>query len=210
MNSGLIKFFSIVGLGLTWGLSGCGVLNKAIDDLVQPTRSNNQATRQTTPIAEPTTGQPTNEATKVVTSSDGKLQVTVPVDWKEDRDLNEKAELQVSNRADELYTIVLSESKSDFKDMTLARHSELTREILVKNLTSPQVSDPEKLTVNGVPALQYEIQGTIDNLNVTYLHTTVETATSYNQIISWTLRSRYAKNSPKLQAVIRSFREVAQ
>lgn len=136
------------------------------------------------------------------------IQVSIPSGWKEDRDLHDSAELQASNRIKELYVIVLSESKEDFQDMTLDKHSEITRATLVKSLTQPQTSAPTSLKVNGHPAVQYEIRGFINNLSVVYLHTTVETETNIHQILTWTLKSMYEKNKPVLQQVTESFKEV--
>jgi DnaJ-class molecular chaperone len=136
------------------------------------------------------------------------IQISIPSGWKEDRDLHDSAELQASNRKKELYVIVLSESKEDFQDMTLDRHSEITRATLVKSLTEPQTSAATTLKVNGHPAVQYEIRGFINNLSVIYLHTTVETEKNIHQILTWTLKSMYDKNKPALQKVTESFKEV--
>jgi hypothetical protein len=136
------------------------------------------------------------------------IQVSIPSGWTEDRDLHDSAELQASNRIKELYVIVLSESKEDFQDMTLDKHSEITRGTLIKSLTEPQTSAPTSLKVNGHPAVQYEIRGFINNLSVVYLHTTVETEKSIHQILTWTLKSMYEKNKPALQKVTESFKEV--
>ena len=136
------------------------------------------------------------------------IQVSIPSGWKEDRDLHDSAELQASNRRKEQYIIVLSESKEDFQDMTLEKHSEITRATLVKSLTEAQTSAPTTLTIGGNSALQYEIRGFINNLSVIYLHTTVETDKHIHQILTWTLKSMYDKNKPVLQKVTESFKEV--
>ena len=144
----------------------------------------------------------------VLMDPDKTIQVSIPSGWKEDRDLHDTAELQASNRNKELYVIVLSESKEDFQDMTLEKHSEITRGTLVKSLTEPQTSAPTTITVNGDPALQYEIRGFINNLSVVYLHTTVETEKHIHQLLTWTLKSMYDRNKPVLQKVTESFKEV--
>jgi hypothetical protein len=146
-------------------------------------------------------------ATTVITATDNSSQVTVPETWKVDNELHDTAELQASNRAGEEYLIVLSESKEDFQNMTLEKHSETTRTTFLKSLTEPTVSEPTTLTINGLPALQYEIHGSINNLNVIYLHTTIESPKNFHQLIAWTLRSRFQKNKPELQQVINSFKE---
>ncbi len=146
---------------------------------------------------------------QVIISSDGQFQLQVPSGWRQATDLNEKAELQAADRLREMYVVVLSENKMDFEEMSLDKHSQITRENLVESLTSTETSGPTTLVINGSPAVQYFISGTVDNLRVTYLHTTVETSKSFNQILAWTLRSRFEQNRAELQDVIQSFKEAS-
>ena len=141
-------------------------------------------------------------------SADKSAQITIPMGWKEDRYLHDSAELQSSNRSQESYIIVLSESKEDFDQMTLEKHSEITRATLMQSLTGPELGSPVRLTIHNQPALQYEIRGTINNLKVVYVHTTVETAGHFHQILAWTLRSKFEKNRPLLLQLTNSFHEL--
>jgi hypothetical protein len=145
--------------------------------------------------------------TKVIRSTEGCCSVRVPGSWVEEKDLNEQANLQASNRLKELYIIVISESKEDFQDMTLASHSELTRTGFIESLKTPQVTGPTDLAVDNNPGVQYEISGAINNVKVVALHTTVETDAYFHQILAWTIKSRVEKNKPILQSVIKSFKE---
>lgn len=145
----------------------------------------------------------------VLKSADGLSQISLPAGWKQDRALHATAELAASNRAGEMYVLVLSENKSDFDEMSLEKNSEITRKGLLEGTKSPQTSEPRRLAINGSPALQYEIQAIVDNVHIGYLHTTVETAQNYHQILAWSLRSRFEKAKPVLQEVIASFRENA-
>jgi hypothetical protein len=151
---------------------------------------------------------PVSSTSSILTSPDGRSQITLPPGWQEDRALHEKADLTASNRREEMYIIVLSEDKSDFQQMNLEKHSETTRASLLQNATSPQTSEPKRFTINGHPALQYEIRAGIDNVNVVYLHTTVETPKNFHQIVAWSLKSRFEKNLPTLEQVIESFKEI--
>ena len=144
---------------------------------------------------------------QVLKSWDGAFQVTVPPGWRTDRELNDKAELGVSQRSQEYYLIVLSESTQDFAEMDLEKHSDTTLEQIVSSLSSSSVGPVQRLTVSGQPALQYEIAGTTNNIKVKYLHTTVELGGYYHQILAWTLQSRWAKNEAALRAAVQSFRQ---
>ncbi len=145
---------------------------------------------------------------KVVQSRDGRTQMVVPASWREQTDLNNVADLQVANPRQELYVIVLSESKQDFDaDTTLQEHSELTRGILLETLRNGQVSyEPDQFRIGGYPAVQYQLRGSVDKIKIVYLHTTVEGPSNFHQIVAWTLPSRLTKNEPVLQDVIRSLR----
>ena len=155
-------------------------------------------------------GFKTDQSRHVIVSSDGEYQIQVPTRWKQITNLHEKAGLQAADHLREMYIIVLSESKSDFEEMSLDKHSQITIRKLIERVTSSETSGPTALVINGNPAVQYVVSGTIDNLKITYLHTTVETAKSFNQILAWTLRSRFDQNRAELQNVIQSFKEVAQ
>lgn len=145
----------------------------------------------------------------VLTSPDGRFQLTVPGDWRKETELNEQASMQASHRVRETYVVVLSESKSDFADeMTLERFTSTTRNNMLAGIRSAQSAEPQPVTINGNPALQYELRGVIEGLNAVYINTTVETPEHYHQIITWTLPSRLEQNRPTLLEVTRSFKEV--
>ena len=146
-----------------------------------------------------------------ITSPDGLASIVLPSGWKQEQaqELHDQADLQASDRANEMYVIVMSENKEDFRDMTAEKHSQFTRSALTEKLESPEVSAPAQVTTGGLTGTQYEIRGGVDNLNIAYLHTTVESPTHFHQILAWTLKSRFDKNRPVLDAVIQSFKEVA-
>ncbi|HEX8898287.1 MAG TPA: hypothetical protein VF751_06295, partial [Chthoniobacterales bacterium] len=58
----------------------------------------------------------------------------------------------------------------------------------------------------GNDGLQYALEGIVENVKLSYLITTVETADHYHQIITWTLRSRIDQKQASLLKVTGSFR----
>ncbi len=160
-------------------------------------------------FAQALSGSGNTSNTKVITSTDGLTQVTVPDNWQDNLDLNDIATLQAGNARQELYLIVISENKSDFVDMDLEQYSEQTIGNILDSLQSSEVSEPETMTINGHQALQKEIRGVIDNLRVIYLHTSIESAENYHQVLVWTLQSQSEKGLPVLRDVVQSFTEVA-
>lgn len=191
----------------------------------EPTSSSSPTPAQTTSPSPSPTGSaspaPQASATPgkgVLRATDGKSEITLPAGWVEDRALHGEAQIQASHLQKQLYVLVLSEAKADLAEIpTLERHSEVTRGILTGNLTNPQVTGPTSVAqINGQSALQYQVTGTVryetdgkvENINATYLHTTVETSDRYNQILVWTLPESFAANEAELQQVIASFKEV--
>jgi hypothetical protein len=147
-------------------------------------------------------------ATRKLISADGRFEITVPGAWKEEKSLNDSADLQASYRPSEMYFVVLSEPKTDLDEMTLEGHSKLTRQALIDGVKKPQVSPPFAMKIGDMAALQYEIRGSMDGVNIVYLHTTAESPNYFHQILTWTVPSRFEKNKPTLQKVAENFREV--
>lgn len=145
----------------------------------------------------------------VLKSPDGKFQLTVPGGWHEKSALNDKASIGAANPMEEMYAIVITESKADFTgEMTLDEFTTVTRNSIVSNLLTPEATEPQPVSVSGNSARAYEVDGVIKGLKLTYRIATVETAEHYHQVITWTLLSRKDSNGSTLQQVIDSFRPV--
>jgi hypothetical protein len=215
------KLLTVLALiGLTLG--GCG---QSGDTGRNPSPTTTTSTSNSTPSATPSTdtsasATPSTDTGTSTSSSSGtphisdntEIQVNLPSNWSKTTGLNDKAELEVSNPGKQMYLIILTESKEDFKkagqNINLQEHSKLTREILGKSITDAQENGPKSLTINGNNALQYEIFGVNSNLKIAYLHTTVETANNYHQIIAYTSQDAFSNNRAEMEAVINSFQEV--
>ncbi len=143
-----------------------------------------------------------------VVSSDGATQIAPPSHWRKLPGLNEEATLQLGHPGREEYLIVLTDSKEEF-DGTLAEHTKFTTGHLMDALENATLSEPETLTVGGLPALRYEIVGRIEGLDIVYLQTTVEGRHGFHQVLTWTLAPRRAQAWPILREATDSFQETA-
>ncbi len=142
-------------------------------------------------------------------SSDRKSQITLPLGWQPEESLNALATLQASKRWNELYVIAHSFDKENFADIGLQEYSDLFVELFQENLMNPEVSGPtEVTTINGYPAVQHEVRGTVNNLNIVYLHTIIETPENFHEVVAWTSPSRFDDYRAELQQVVQSFQEV--
>ncbi|HUF17496.1 MAG TPA: hypothetical protein VMS12_05565 [Thermoanaerobaculia bacterium] len=148
-----------------------------------------------------------DDSSKTVLASDEKTEIVVPNSWSP-LDLNDAAEIQVGNEAEDAYLIVLNEAKDDLFAWNLERHSRVTLGQLLMNVANPTVIGPTALTIAGSPAVQYEIRGAAENRNLVYIHTTVDGPKHFSQIIAWTVPSKADRALPQLRRTILTFREL--
>jgi hypothetical protein len=140
---------------------------------------------------------------RLVETSDALMKLKLPGHWQILKDLNEAAHLEVGNPRREEYLIVINDPKASF-DGSLAEYAEFIVDRTKNALTDGEVSGPEPITVDGRPALQYEVRGSVDKVNVQYLFTLTESAANFHQLITWTLASRKSKAFPVFQDVLKS------
>lgn len=150
--------------------------------------------------------QGTSKGSGKFVSVDGSVEIQCPEKWAL-IDLNDESDIEVGDNRNEDYVIVLSESKQDYAG-TLEEHSADTRAMLVSGLTGVQQDGPTALTINGNKAIQYKITATIDRVNIVYLHTSIESATKFHQVLGWTYASRFSKSESTLQSVVKSLKEI--
>ena len=149
-----------------------------------------------------------SESRKIVRSTDEQVQITVPASWIKQPKLHSDAILAVTDSSKELYLIVLSENKSDFPDLNLNKYAQKTKDNLISNLKSPYTSVRRNLVVHNNKAIQYELRGLSDGIEVAYLHTSVEHRQNYYQILAWTLHSKFSDKKEHFQEIIQSFQAV--
>jgi hypothetical protein len=140
-----------------------------------------------------------------IASSDGKIKVTVPGLWTKLPGLNKQATLQVGYKSKELYLIAITEAKDAAGDLTLEKYHRITRDRLLQNMKNASASEPVPLTIDGHPAMQDELSGTRDGTDVVFLHTTVDDGDHFQQILAWTLKSRWQQQNELLREITRSF-----
>jgi hypothetical protein len=148
-----------------------------------------------------------DQRTKQLISKNGAIEVTVPRSWSIDPVLHHSAELQASNRFEGLYLIILSENKKDVPNLTLADHSQITREALLQKIHLIKSSEPEKIMIGSRPAIQVEFTANAYGFDLEYLHTSVETNTRFHQIICWAPAKGFEDTKSILQKIVFSFRE---
>lgn len=143
---------------------------------------------------------------KVLTSKDGRYSISVPGSWQVQRDLNDEACIEGGNRFADRYAILIVEDKGDL-EVPLAEYARLIATDLMEMSGDTATRIPESLTVGGFPAIRHRISGRVDNVNVTYHHTSVETPKALCQIMCWSLKSDEKTARPIFDKVAASFVE---
>jgi hypothetical protein len=143
---------------------------------------------------------------KEIASSDGKIKVTVSGMWTKLPELNKQASLQVGDKSKEMYLIVITDAKAAAGNMTLEQHHQLTRDRMLHKMKNASATEPVPLTIDGHPAMQDELSGTENNTNVVFLHTTVDDGDYVQQILAWTLKSRWEEQNQSLREITGTFR----
>lgn len=142
-------------------------------------------------------------------SDDKKVSLSAPNTWQENRKLNPAAILGVSNTVDEVYIMVLRESKVNFNsNISLNDYTGLIYaglDATVPGLTA--IAPTQDLKVNGLSAQQQYLSATMGGNEIVYAVTTVEGASYFYSIYSSTAKSRFEKNKVLLLKVSESFAE---
>jgi len=136
------------------------------------------------------------------------VELTLPNGWVDVQNLRPDADLYAAREDRTMYVMVLADPKgADIGALGLSDNATQYLSFLDRGLTQEQAEVPTSMTaLNGMNALQYEVQGRVDNQPVMYLHTTVEGQTNYYQVVAWTTVENYGAAKDELQTVIQSFR----
>jgi len=73
-------------------------------------------------------------------------------------------------------------------------------------MKNPSTTEPIHLTIDGHPAMQDELTGTQNSTNLVFLHTTADDGDHFQQILAWTLKSRWGDQNQLLLEITRIFR----
>src|SRR5215475_8660783 len=119
----------------------------------------------------------------VLRSPDGKFQLTVPAGWQERPSLHDTASIKAANIFQETYVIVITENKIDFaEDMTLDKFTDITRQAMLRRAADSSSTEPVPVTINGIEGRQYQLDGLVSNVKISYLVTALQTESNYHQV----------------------------
>lgn len=142
---------------------------------------------------------------------------------KREKGLNDEAQLQIADKARELYLIALIENKKEVEntflesqlitegsgDSLYAIFSDTALQMLlntveVENANEIILSDFE---INGLPAKQTSFVANINGLQVYYVFTAIDGKKDFYQLLTWTLEEYKDKAEVEMKSMITSFKE---
>jgi hypothetical protein len=145
---------------------------------------------------------------KTITSSDGALEFKVPSSWSKQTDLNQAAALQAGDLDREAYGVVIEDPREPFKNMDLGKFADTEMQKLVTRRGLVNLTGPKLVQVDGNQAVQYQIKGSFDEIELVYLYTFIETPDRFLKVITWSLADKFDQNKPVLEDVTTSVRQL--
>jgi hypothetical protein len=147
----------------------------------------------------------------VVTDREGQVQLTLTSDWIVEPILPPGCVLTASQPSQDLVLLVFAERKSalvgaDERLANLDGYSQYLRELLAKSLQNATHGAPARITIDGLPAVQAEVQGTTEGRQFTFLHTVVEAPDAYYQVRGVALSENFAAARQQLAEITASCR----
>ena len=146
-----------------------------------------------------------------VVSDDSELQLQVPASWENLKgDLNPVASIEVGDKFDETYAMVISDSRDVFGDPPpLENFARAQLRYFTRRLESPSLSEGVSVAEYEQNAVRHELSATVDNINVKYMITFLETDQRFVQIFAWTLTPEWENNRGILERVSNSLQELS-
>lgn len=136
----------------------------------------------------------------------GRFKISV-TDYMDDTDkLHPKGVFQYSSPYRTVYLLVLDTAKTG---LTLAEYGKIATEMLVGALSDSTITPIDSITtLNGAPALEYNMEGNITNERVWYKLAVVEGKEHYYQVLGWTILQRQEKYGQDITDMVRSFKVI--
>jgi hypothetical protein len=141
-------------------------------------------------------------------SNDERFRMQVPSSWVQTDRLAEGAELQAEHESEELYVVVQLLPAADFDpSVDLERFARLAREGILDSVENGRLNNgPVNLVIGGRPAIQVELEGSVDGVRIAYVYTVMRVRAGFVEVIAWTLPSMIEETRPLLRSITGSVR----
>ncbi len=154
-------------------------------------------------------GAGTNENLfKEIVTGNGNTVVYIPQHWVKGVVKNEEALLTAGNIYKEGYMMLFKVAQSELDVASLEDYESNLISYYLGSLGNVRSEEPKTITTDhNVESRVYKISATIDNVDIIYLLAFMEDdQQNYYQVMTWSLKSRFASNQSDLMNVIRKIR----
>jgi hypothetical protein len=143
-------------------------------------------------------------------SANGVYQLVLAKDWESVDFHLDTVQIGATNKHSGEYVEIIAEDRQEYVD-SLQQYAEAKRNTMALSLDNPRMTSAERLTVNGLDAMRFELHGQLPNSNtsVGYVLTVMKTKTHYIQVIGWTQESHFADNQAELEGLAGGFSETS-
>lgn len=118
--------------------------------------------------------------------------------------LHPNADLEAYNLDQDMYLVVVGESRAAVNQNDLDQQANIYLQILKGGFTQAIANQSRTGVdrVNSFPAVQYEVRGDVGQQPVAYLHTTVEMGEDFYQVVVWTPDNLRMANADAMRAIV--------
>lgn len=134
----------------------------------------------------------------------GRFTISVTDYVREADDLHPNGVFQYSSPYRTVYLLVLDTAKAG---LTLADYGQIASSRLAVALADSAITTIDSIaSINGAPALEYEVEGNITNERVWYKLAVIEGKEHYYQVLGWTIYQRKDKYGQDITDMVQSFK----
>lgn len=128
-------------------------------------------------------------------------------------DLHKDASMQYQNIEKDIYAMVIDEKKKTMQDYSLdydlrTYFDNIASQGFADNIKDFKASKPDAQKINGHDALVAEVTGKIENNEVYYKLSVIETPYEFYQVLVWTRASNKEQMEPDIVKMVESFQEL--
>jgi hypothetical protein len=151
---------------------------------------------------------PSRSAVKMTTlrGRSGTVTLEVPTRWKNTPEMGKTAEVHMARTSRKRFLMVYVEPKKKIPNTDLPAYTKLIFARMKRVVSEYKAAPVRQRTINGLKGLSREVTGVSKGVRVAYLFTVVEGATSFYQILLWSLISDRHLAKPLFERITNSFR----
>lgn len=140
----------------------------------------------------------------VIQSDDGLAEISVPEHWRTRPNLGRNADIRLADASGNNYLLVTSYQPGEADPMSLEEFAERLTSAIRDNVGNGKMSTARRLTINGMPAIEHELDVNLDGTGLVYLSTMADGRRARYHLIGWAAADA---DVGELRRVMSAFRE---